>query len=200
MSRARVEAVRREREPEGVQARGDGVLLAEARAMSERCREGQISVKGKCRDKEKVSVQELAHDYHSYFEWKKRDSGKEFWATTSDRPKELENLIHKAHTEMMPDDYKYEYIENSLDIIESAERDEDLEEPYDQLEHDVYTRDLIEWLRSNLDRTYYADEVLKEYGGSVDGIIQVLGAAQQREKEEVYFEVLRGLRDILGHE
>lgn len=139
-----------------------------------------------------MTIQELASHYSKMFIRDTRDDGTEYVKTIDERPEELTELIHKAHGDMMPDDWRYKFIEESLDII--AEQDEDdLDCP--ELEPDIYTHDLLQWLASRNDRYDYVDQATEEYGHG-NSLINDIMLGQIKEKEEVYFSVLSSLREI----
>jgi hypothetical protein len=143
----------------------------------------------------KKTVQKLAAEYSSMFVRDTRNDGTEFVKTIDGRPEELTQLIHAAHNNMMPDDWKYKFVEASLDLIAETEDEEDLDSP--NIEPDVYNSTLLQWLSSNLTRAEYFDEAVEEYGWNKEGFYWNLMAAQVREKEEVYFSVLSSLREII---
>lgn len=168
--------------------------------MSNKCRENELPIKGKCKDKESITVQELADEYGRYFQKDKRENGEEFWKA-KDAPQELNDLIMEAHGGMIADDHRYEYVYESLDIISNKE--EDLDDVSEEIDGrvDVYNHDLIEWLGSNLERIGYVDEAREEFGGEhSESIMRDIMLGQYREREEVYGSVLQGLRDILDHD
>jgi len=139
-----------------------------------------------------MTVQELAEEYYKYFEYKERDNGDRFVCLKDDRPEELRDLVYKAHDKMMPDDYKYQYIHDAIEMIADAD-DDRLEEP--EIEPDVYDSDLFDWLSSNLTRQYYVDEAVNDIGHG-KSITDDIMYGQVEEKREVYFSVLESLRDI----
>jgi hypothetical protein len=163
--------------------------------MDNKCRDGQISIKGKCKDKEEVTVQELAKEYNRYFVRDERKDGKKFWKTKDERPQELHDLIMEAHGDMMPDDYRYEFIESSLSIIAESE---DPDESIDQVDEsvDIYTHELIDWLGSRTDRYGFVDEAVEDMGHG-DSITDDITRGQMKEREEVHSSVLQSLRKIL---
>ena len=92
----------------------------------------------------------------------------------------------------MPDDYKYEFIKESLENIFEAETDfEDI-----QMEADVYTKDLLNWLASNTNRVCYMEEAI-EYTNEFEQFTNHLMAAQSLEKQEVLGLVLTALEKLV---
>jgi len=141
-----------------------------------------------------MTIQELASHYSKMFIRDIRDDGTEYVKTIDDRPEELTELIYDAHGNMMPDDWKYKFIEESLNQIAETEDEDDLDFP--NIEPDIYNSVLLQWLSSNLTRAEYFDEAVEEYGWNDEGFYWNLMAAQVKEKEEVYFSVLSSLRKI----
>ncbi|HUM44856.1 MAG TPA: hypothetical protein PKI14_18070, partial [Fervidobacterium sp.] len=81
------------------------------------------------------NVNELAREALEWFETGTRDSGEKFVKTKDGRPEWLTDLIFTAHGDMMPDDHRYKFIEEALDLI--ANQDVDLDRP--EIEADIYT-------------------------------------------------------------
>lgn len=141
-----------------------------------------------------MDIKQLAERARKYFTVKKRPSGEAFWKLAKVHPGWLYRLVFKVHDEgqWLPDDYKYEYIVDALDLLSEGI---DPEEGRDQLEPDVYTTDLFKWVSSHLNRQAYADEVLQELKPKT--LSDLLMAAQVREKEEVWSQVVAALEERL---
>ncbi len=138
------------------------------------------------------NVNELAREALEWFITDTRDNGEKFTKTKENRPEWLTNLIFTAHGDMMPDDYRYKFIENSLQYIADQDEDEDMDFP--EIEADSYTSELTKWLHSRNDRVFYLTEALEAFEMK-DGF-QALQMAQLREREEVYDSVLNSLREL----
>ena len=139
------------------------------------------------------NVNELAKEALGWFITDTRDNGEEFVKTKEGRPDWLKNLIFTAHGGMLPDDYRYKFIENSLQYIADQDEDaDDLDCP--EIEADSYTSELTKWLHSRNDRVCYLTEALETFGIK-DGFA-ALQLAQLREREEVYHSVLSSLREL----
>lgn len=140
-----------------------------------------------------MTIQQLAQEYLTYFERKERENGLSYYTWKDVSPKALRDLIQEAHGDMMPDDYKYNFVVDALDAI-AEDRGED------SIEADVYNRDLLNWLASHLDRPGYCDQYVEEYGG-IDpndfSIIRIISGGQYLEKMEVYRSVLNSLEEII---
>ena len=145
-----------------------------------------------------MGIQELAAHALEYFEQKTRGEGEEatrFWTMTNQHPIWVKEMIHKAHEDMMPDDYKYEYVVDTLDALNE---DRDPEEGAYEIEADVYNYDLITWLRSNLQRVGFVDEAVEQMGHSRDmGVMGDLMMGQVEEKRQVWQSVVESLRERL---
>lgn len=130
-----------------------------------------------------TKLQKLAGEVSAMFQQKKRDTGAEFWTVKDGSPKWVTDMCREAHGDMLPDDYKYEFIVGALDALSNYEDPDDIES---EIEPDPYTHDLYKWLASNLTRAYYVDEAVKNLGHSEQGIVGDIGCGQYDEKREVF--------------
>src|SRR5678816_1973872 len=130
-----------------------------------------------------MTTQQLAEQYQGYFEKRTREDGSEFWCTRDDRPAELHDLIHEAHGDMLPDDWRYAFIYAALCDIAEAD---DPDEAGDDIEPDPYTFDRLKWLASHLDRPGYCDAAIEEFGLEVKDTVELVGYGQYQEKREVF--------------
>lgn len=133
------------------------------------------------------TIQELAAEVSKMFVMGKRDNGAEYWHRKDNTPDWVQDMCHEAHGNMFPDDHKYLFIVDALDIISESE-DYTLESP--EIQADVYHSDLLTWLSSHNERTCYVDDARENFGMSPDGIMAEIAWGQQAEKEEVYQTVL----------
>ncbi len=135
----------------------------------------------------------LARQYYQAFEHDKRTDGSQFWKRRDTCSEDhLQQLCFDAHADMLPDDYKYEFIIDALSILADTEADEAAE----RIEADCYTHDLTAWLHSRIGRVSYLTEVLESYEPK-DGF-QLLALAQYTERTEVFHSVLGSLHTILA--
>ncbi len=143
------------------------------------------------------TVNELAKEALGWFIVDTRDDGEKFTKTKDGRPDWLGNLIFTAHDGMLPDDYRYKFIESSLQYIADQDEDaDDLDCP--EIKANSYTSELTKWLHSRNDRVFYLTEALEAFEMK-DGF-QALQMAQLREREEVYYSVLSSLRELCEEE
>ena len=139
-----------------------------------------------------MTIQEKAAQIRSTFVEKIRTDGTKYWSTESEEA-EIKELCYAAHDDMMPDDWKYRFIVDALDLIAEADDVDDV-----TIEPDIYTADLTAWLASHNGRVYYLTQALEEYG-ETDGF-RALACAQAFEREEVYFSVLSSIREMVEEE
>jgi hypothetical protein len=93
---------------------------------------------------------------------------------------------------MMPDDWRYEFIQDSLSAIEDGADEDGIE--LDALY--PYTADRLDWLASHLDRPGYCDEAAAEAGGPPGDILAFVAWGMDRELREVFGLVRWKLEEI----
>ena len=138
-------------------------------------------------------VQELAREANSYL---RRDRERDILLPADGAPQWFTDLCHAAHGGMMPDDWRYEFIQDALSAIEDG-ADED------RLDLDAlypYTADRLAWLASHLDRPGYCDEAAAEAGGPPGDILALVAWGMDRELREVFESVRARLEEIAGDE
>lgn len=140
------------------------------------------------------SIQETAKEASSYFTGLKRNDNEEIRILKDGAPEWVTDLIHKAHGDMLPDDYRFAIIEEALDAIaESEDLDETESEYVDNV--DIYTKELTTWLGSRTDRYGWVDAGIEEYGKG-DSITNDLENGQRMERREVFALVRRALESV----
>jgi len=141
-----------------------------------------------------MTVQELAKEALRYFIRKRREDGSEYVAVTKDRPEWVHQMVYAAHNdgEILPDDWRYEFVLESLYAIEDSDPDE-LDEL--ELEADASNSALLEWLNSSMRRVSYVDEAIEELGWT-GHVMDAIEHGQYIEKNEVLRIVLEFLREI----
>lgn len=97
-----------------------------------------------------------------------------------DAPDELVDLIHTAHGDFLPDDFRYEVIHDALCAFADCENPDDV-----RVEADIYNHDLLRWLSSNLKRIGYCDEAQTEFGLDKSDVMTLITYGQQIEKNEI---------------
>ena len=140
-----------------------------------------------------MTIQEVAQEMIDNMETKTRDNGRDYRVNKTEVAWQ-KDIIHKAHGDKLPDDYVYDFIYEALcALVECSAGDED--DAILQIEPDVYTSELTAWLNSRCDRVVYMTEAIEE--GAADGF-HALMTAQGKEKSEVGYLVLAGIRDYIG--
>ena len=136
------------------------------------------------------TIQTLATEVAQQFETATRPDGTRYVCRKNEHRAEdwIQDMIRAAHGDMLPDDYVYQYASDALDAI--AEGDEDGE--YSILEPDVYTRDLLNWVGSDLNRVAYVDEAISE---GAETLFDALTRGQLDEKQMVFDTVKQALLD-----
>ena len=128
-----------------------------------------------------MELKDKADRFYSQIEKHTRDNGKEFYCLKDGAPKEFQDIIHEAHGDMMPDDWKYDFIFEAAAALAETDDPDDI-----TMEPDIYASDRLHWLASHLDRANYVDEAVSEFGTDFrNGIVDLIGLGQMREKEEV---------------
>lgn len=131
------------------------------------------------------------------FEVRKRDNGEHFIVLDDQAPKWAHDFVRDSHgTEMLPDDYRYRWISEALDVIaQNDELDpEDLATSFGD-DVDIYTHSLLAWLSSNLTRIAYCDEAISEGITERNDLTSIIMAGQAAERYEVFQNVLTALEN-----
>jgi hypothetical protein len=124
-----------------------------------------------------------------------RDRTRDILLPADGAPPWFTDLCHHAHGSMMPDDWRYEFIQDSLSAIEDgADEDRlDLDGLY------PYTADRLDWLASHLDRPGYCDEAAEDAGGPPADILAFVAWGMDRELREV-FDLIRSRLEEIAEE
>lgn len=127
----------------------------------------------------------------------RRDEAKTKYVHLKDGfPAWMQDVCHKAHGDRMPDDDVYSRIQDIVDILADLPddaTDDDIQERIYEIEPDIYTNRLTEWLHSRNDNVFYLDEALKE-GITNDGFA-LLSHAQGIYIREIADALIAGLRE-----
>jgi hypothetical protein len=134
-------------------------------------------------------IQKLAAEANAYL---KRDTARDILLPADGAPDWFAELCHHAHGSMMPDDWRYEFIQDALAALEDGADEDgiDLDALY------PYTADRLDWLASNLDRPGYCDEAAEDAGGPPGGIVAFVAWGMDRELREVVELVRARLEEI----
>ncbi len=148
-------------------------------------------------DTAEMTVQALATEADGFLVQAKRTNGDKFWKFKDEAPEWCTDMAHEAHGDMLPDDWKYEFVSDALSAL-SENEDED--EARDSLEIPVYYHEQHAWLASNLNRTGYVDEARSELGTSDQNTDAQIAAGMWMEQREVFDLVLSFLQNKVEEE
>jgi hypothetical protein len=125
-----------------------------------------------------------------------RDRARDILLPADGAPQWFTDLCHHAHGLMMPDDWRYEFIQDALHALEDGADEDgiDLDGLY------PYTADRLSWLASNLDRPGYCDEAAADAGGPPGDILAFVAWGMDRELREVFGLVRSRLEEIAEDE
>jgi hypothetical protein len=98
-----------------------------------------------------------------------------------------QDLYFEAHQDMLPDDWRYKMIHDSLIALGEVEEGYDVMEALDS-HIPIYTHELMAWMGSRNDRYSYVDQAIEDFG-KADSIINDIMAGYLKELEEVYYSV-----------
>lgn len=87
-----------------------------------------------------------------------------------DAPEWVRDVIYAVHGNSFPDDWTYKAIKEAASAIEEEGEDA-------QIEPDIYTSELLEWLTNASGAVDYCDEATSEYGAA-DSIIATIQQGQ----------------------
>src|SRR3990167_3762244 len=122
----------------------------------------------------------IAEEARSWFERATRDDSVVYYRKDPAAPEWITDLSHHAHGDMMPDDWRYEFIVAALDALAETDDPDEI-----QLQADVYNARLIAWLGSPSHPAGYCDDAVKEFGGEPGTLIDQIMPGQYAEKQEV---------------
>jgi hypothetical protein len=131
----------------------------------------------------------LAAEANSYL---RRDTARDIRLPADGAPEWFTDLCHHAHADMMPDDWRYGFIQDALAALEDGAGE-------DRLDLDAlypYTSDRLDWLASHLDRPGYCDEAAEDAGGPAGDILTFVAWGMDRELREVFGLVRSRLEEI----
>ncbi len=147
-----------------------------------------------------MDTQELATHALRFFESKVRPAQRgeretRFHTLTERYPTWVLEMVHSAHEDMMPSDYKYQYVVDTLDALSEGR---DPEDGLSEIEADVYNYDLLQWLQSHGERVGFVDEVVSELGHHPEmGLMGDVMMGQVQEKQQVWQSVASSLQERL---
>ena len=141
-----------------------------------------------------MTIRQLANQSLEMLETKVRTNGDNYVCFKDDRPQWMQDLAFRAHNNgaMLPNDYRYEFIESALTAIANHDGIEDIR---NSIEADIYTSDLTAWLNSRNDRYQYVDNAIEDYGKGAS-VMDDIRMGQYVERLEVFDAVANFLEDM----
>jgi hypothetical protein len=138
-----------------------------------------------------LTIDDLSTEACGWFERAERPDGESFTRLKDGAPEWITDLVHDAHGDFLPDDWRNDCIRAALGSINDGEND-----PHEFADGhaDVYNDRLYAWLSSNVTRASYVDEAVEEFGYPSDrGISGAIAMGQYMEALEVFESVVRSL-------
>lgn len=114
-----------------------------------------------------------------------------------DSPAWVTDLCHEAHGDLMPDDWRFEFISLALDALGEDKPDTARDSATDPDARYPYTADRLRWLASHLDRPGYCDEAAEEYSARNADIVTQVAWGMARELGEVFDAVRQHLEEMV---
>lgn len=147
-----------------------------------------------------MNIQELAQEVLKQFQTKTRDEGQSFVSLKDDHPEWMQDLCREAHGDMLPDDNRYEMIQEALQAIADSDEDADLSDVMHEIEADFRNADLLAWVSSSLSRAGYVNEAVEQGYADVSNfdLFRTLQAGQIMEKNEVFASIQNSLEERLS--
>ncbi len=143
------------------------------------------------------------------FERKTRNDGSEYVSLKDGSPEWMTDVSHEAHKDgsagiggehgtgaMMPDDWRYDFIEDACDALSEAENADEADE---HLHEYITYHDHNRWLASRNDRSGYCDEAREELGEAGDMDAQI-SQGLHYEQREVLGLVRAALEELVAAE
>ena len=106
----------------------------------------------------------------------------------------MHEVMHAAHSSMMPDNYRYEMVADCLRALIDADS---IDEARDTLVDlvPIYNGELTAWLASHGSRIQWVDEAI-ENDGNLENLLQALSAGYFLELSEVFELTIAALEGV----
>ncbi len=143
-----------------------------------------------------MNAKDIINQLASELVWKERNDKTKFVCRniTGDF---IQDIIHEVHEDRMPDDTIYEFIYKVVNHLADCDSEdiEDMRDELREIEADVYTSDLTEWLHKSNYHVYYLTQALEEFEPK-DGF-SLLTIAQSLHIQEVGDNLLNAIEKHL---
>lgn len=141
-------------------------------------------------------LQAKAQALYEALETRKREDGSRFVTLRDGSPEWMTEVVHAAHGDMLPDDWRYACIAAAAEYIAEADDPEDADSEFADSQVDIYNGARFAWLASNLNRMGYCDEAQEEgIASETATVVELIGAGQYMEAAEVYSMLLSALTE-----
>lgn len=139
-----------------------------------------------------MDLQERAASLSSFLTLNTREGERRIVVKTDDAPEWVADLIRVVHGDLFPDDWTYQAIRDAAAAIEEDGEDA-------AIEPDIYTSDLLAWLKDYPGAADFCDQAREEYGFS-GGIIEQIGYGQSLALREIVAAVIAQLEYLAEEE
>lgn len=129
--------------------------------------------------------------YLSFFEQKKRGDDT-ITILKNNAPAELQESVHNAHGNRLPNDWIYDKYESILSNISGYDDYSNIDNIRPEIVDglvDCYTSNLTEWLNDNNSNVYYISEALENFGNGNNDGFALLAQAQYLAIDEIFSKV-----------
>ena len=138
-----------------------------------------------------ITIHSLAAEMASWFESRTRDNGDKFLSLRNGHPEWMQQICFDAHKSptigtIMPDDIRYEMINECLDVIADCTDADELEDRKYDLNASDNNNDLLQWLASHNCRANFCDAYRHEMGESCTDIMGQIRNGCLYEVQEVF--------------
>jgi len=150
--------------------------------------------------------QKVAGEAYDWFETAYRgdDPDEPFVRTKDGAPEWVKDLAREAHGEMFPDDWRYDAIQNACGAIHDASEGSytgDVGSEFADSAVDVYNAARFNWLASNIQRQFYVDDAVSDFGHDPErGVTDAIGLGQYQEATEIFYSVATSLGEQIEDE
>jgi hypothetical protein len=142
------------------------------------------------------TIESVADEAYRAMERATREDGSQYVRLRDDAPEWVRTMVYDAHSDILPDDWRYATIRDAIEAIMDSGDDEDRSHEFAD-DADVYNSDLLAWVGSHGSRPGYVDEARDELGEPRD-FYHGLQMGQYLERAEVYDAVLEAISSRLG--
>jgi hypothetical protein len=139
-----------------------------------------------------MRIQDKAAIFRSHLVRKHRENGDSFISAKDDAPEWVSDVCRDCHGDFLPDDWRYSFITDAADLLAECSDPESID-----IEPDVYTSKLTDWLASSVRRVAYCDDYLSEFGAATDNhTISLISGGQYLERREVLDSLIAALERL----